>query len=961
MPRPAKRSVANKKSSPSSPPAPKTAPPDFVSAFYDHVLPSDLALFTAAERARIAASIWSLAAHRRKGQAALRVFNPSPEKDGWTVDHTVIEIVTDDMPFLVASVTGVLQNLGYAVHMVIHPVLDVVRDGKGHVRGLARSGAPGAAAESFIHVQIDHCVDAAPLHAIEAEIQAALADVRAAVEDWRKMRDTMRALGDALTPPKRQSDAAEDIGEVREFLSWLCDDNFTFLGYREINLDCRGENLALIRIVSGKGLGILRDDNIRLFGGLRDLDERKQPALRKYVRQHHVLFITKTNIATRVHRSLPMDAVFIRSFNEDGVAIGEKLFVGLFTSKTYAQTPRDIPFMRRKIADVTARMGFPPKSHDGRNLTHILNTYPHDELFQITEDELCDNVRSILQLQERARVALLPRRDPFGRYVTCLVYVPRDRYDSGLRAKIQDFLETAYGGKARSWNVRIDDSRLARAFVTIHLTPDSPKPDAQKLENDLREMCRTWSDRLRDSLSAAYGEATALALLRRYGGAFPQTYCETVPPPRAVLDVREMERVRAQPRFIAVLDDASQDVGAQRLRLKLFSPGRPLVLSETLPLLENMGLKIDYMGGPYEIMFKDGSAPIYIHEFVGVPALPSLAPFERVRPAFEDALAKVWNGDADSDPFNALTLRIGLEINAVCVLRAFARYLRQLRIPYSHEMIAAALMAHPEIAKQIYALFYVRHNPAFKGDRAKEMHSREAAIIEALADVSALEDDRVIRRYLNLVQASLRTNYFQKAENGAHKPYLSIKFDSRAVDFMPLPKPLYEIFVYSPSAEAVHLRGGKVARGGIRWSDRRDDFRNEILGLMKAQMVKNSVIVPVGSKGGFIVKHPPAEADKFQAEGVACYKTMMRGLLDITDNRIGEKIVPPKDTVRHDGDDPYLVVAADKGTAKFSDIANGIAADYGFWLDDAFASGGSAGYDHKGMGITARGAWEAVK
>jgi len=956
------RSVVPKKKNVSVPSEAKkipyaAAPADFITSFYAHVLPSDLASFSTEERARMAASIWSLASTRRAGEINLRVFNPSPKSEGWTVDHTVIEIVNDDVPFLVDSVTGVLQSRGLTVHIVIHPILFIRRDANGKAQGIAKSGAAGSVAESFMHIQVDHCFDGAQLKSLEEEVRATLQDVEAAVRDWARMRERMKAVTQTVALSKRQSADAEDIDEVRAFLHWLADDNFTFLGYREIDLAQEGGNVTSIKVKAGRGLGLLRNDEARMFGGLRDFDKRANPALRKYVRQNHVLFITKTNAITRVHRILPMDAVFVRRFDDEGTVVSEQLFVGLFTSKTYAQTPFEIPFMRRKIADVAARMNFSPESHDGRSLMHILSTYPHDELFQITEDELYANALGILQLQERARFALFPRRDPFGRYVTYLVYVPRDRYDSSLRLRIQAFLENAYEGKTLAWHVRIDDSRLARGFATIRLTPDSPYPDPAKLEHDLREMCRSWSDRLRDSLVAAYGEATALVLLRRYGDAFPESYCDAVPPARAVTDIRNLERVRAAPRFIADLDE----VGDGRVRLKLLQPERPLLLSEALPVIENMGLKVDYMGGPHEIKFKDGTAAIYIHEFVGKPALPMLAPFERIRPTFEEALEKVWSGDVENDGFNALTLRISLSWTAIVVLRAFARYLRQLRIPYSHEKMAAALVAYPQVAQKIYALFYARHNPTLRSNRDAEMKLLEAGLVEELAKIDELEDDRIIRRYMNLVQSSLRTNYFQVDANGSAKSYLSIKFDSRAVEFMPLPKPLYEIFVYSPSVEAVHLRGGKVARGGIRWSDRREDFRSEILGLMKAQMVKNSVIVPVGSKGGFIVKRPPAEADKFLAEGIACYTIMMQGLLDITDNRINGKVVPPLNVVRHDGDDPYLVVAADKGTAKFSDIANGISQKYGFWLDDAFASGGSAGYDHKNMGITARGAWEAIK
>jgi glutamate dehydrogenase len=958
MPRSAKRSVS-KKSTPLSSSAPTydlpLPPKDFIGAFYAHVLPEDLALFSAEERARIAASIWNLAAARLPGKVLLRVFNPSLQIDGWTVDHTVIEIVNDDMPFLVDSVTGVLQKRGVSVHVVIHPVISLVRDGKGKTLGLASGELEAGNAESFIHIQVDRCFDSEQLKALENEVRATLADVRAAVSDWSLMLDrAQEAIGDsALASGKAGKDDAE---EISAFLRWLIDDNFTFLGYRELRLEEKNDTISSISILPGRGLGVLRDDDLRVFGGLRDISKRQTPALLKYHRQNEILSVMKTHAITRVHRVLPMDAIFVRRFNERGFVVFERLFVGLFTSKTYAQTPRAIPLVRRKIGHVVARLNFPPRSHNGRNLMHIISTYPHDELFQISEDELYANVLGILQLQERARVALFLRRDPFDRYVTYLIYVPRDRYDSSLRQRIQKFLEEAFKGVALSWQVQIDDSLLARAFGTIRLTPESPHPDPVKLENDVREMCRTWPTRLRDRLTEAHGEAGALALLRRYGGVFPKTYQNAVEPADAVQDVRNLERMRDLPRFIVDFDKTND----KRLRVKLMQPERPLLLSESLPLIENMGLKIDYMGGPYEIKLKNAT-PVYIHEFVGSSASPLFADFARVKPAFEEALTKVWSGEVENDGFNALTLRVGLDWRAIVLLRSFARYLRQLRIPYSHEMMASTFLAHPQAARQICDLFFLRHDPALKGNREARMSAAESCLQESLADVGALEEDRIIRRYHNLVRASVRTNYFQGDETGLPKGHLSIKFNSRAVDFLPLPKPLCEIFIYSPRVEAVHLRGGKVARGGIRWSDRRDDFRNEILSLMKAQMVKNTVIVPVGSKGGFIVKHPPEDPSKMQAEGIACYKIMMRGLLDITDNAKNGKIIPPANIVRHDGDDSYLVVAADKGTAAFSDIANGISREYGFWLDDAFASGGSAGYDHKIMGITARGAWEAIK
>ena len=944
------------------------APDDFTQLFYANVLASDLSTFTPEDRDCVAASIWHLAQVRKPGQLNLRLYNPSPVVDGWTVDHTVLEIINDDMPFLVDSITGALQKRGLTVHIVIHPIIALNRDGLGKLIDVSKdqssvksaAGSGSGINESCMHIQLDHCLDPALLKQIEIDLKNTLADVRAAVEDWPKMQQRMAESIAQAAASKHQEAASENTEETREFLRWVNNNNFTYLGYRDIDLTQKDGKLSSIRVLAESGLGVLRNAEVRMFGGLRDLNKKQNPAMQRYVRQHHLLVITKTNQSARVHRPIPMDAIFVRRFNAAGDIIGERLFVGLFTSASYSQNPRDIPFLRRKIDHVLQRAGFKNSSHDGKSLIHILNNYPHDELFQINEDELLQNSLGILQLQDRARVALFARRDPFDRFATCLLYIPRDRYDSSLRARLQLFLETAFGGKAENWNVRIDDSQLARAFVTIQLTETSPHPDLTKLETDLREMCRGWTDRLRDCLVTEYGEATALALLRRYGDAFPPAYPDVVAPAMAVHDIHNLERSKTlTPENLIVDLSPPDEMGLQHL--KLFQSERPIPLSVVLPLIENMGLKIEYVNGPYEVTPKDSQKKVFIHEFVGKPAYAPIVDFHHIKPAFEEAFGKLWSGEAENDAFNALTLRVGMAWREIRVLRTFARYLRQLRIPYSHEMMAETFLHHALVAQQIYALFFARHNPDLKGDRGARCFEIEGRINEVLSKIDVLEEDRIVRRYLNLVQSSLRTNFFQITKEGLPKPYLAIKFDSRLVDFIPLPKPLYEIFVYSPRTEAVHLRGGKVARGGIRWSDRRDDFRNEILGLMKAQMVKNSVIVPVGSKGGFIVKRPPAEAEKYQAEGIACYRIMMCGLLDLTDNRVGNKIFPPDRVVRHDGDDPYLVVAADKGTAKFSDIANGISQEYGFWLDDAFASGGSAGYDHKNMGITARGAWEAVK
>lgn len=945
---------------------PASAPQNFAQNFFAGVSEEDLASYSRQEKSRIAGSLWAFGETRRAGEVKLRVYNPVREVDGWQIEHTVLEIINRDMPFLVDSTAGVLQTLGLNIHLIIHPVYHLRRDAKNK---LVECGAPvrvgdkvpeGMKAESFMHIQFDHTADPKMLARIERSVREVLAYVRAAVDDWGAMRLHAHRLAEtAATSPKRKH-AELYTKEARDFLRWMDDNNFTYLGYRDIKFNWQGDKVEGIEIVKGSGLGVLRDDSLRVFGGLRDKYAEGNPALKKYVLDENVVIIAKSNLRTHVHRPVAMDAIFIRRFDNNGRLLGESLFVGLFTSQSYAQQPKDIPFIRHKIDYVLQVAGYAPTSHDGKALVHVLNNYPHDELFQISKENLFEHAMGIVRLQERRRATLFVRRDSFDRYVSCLVYVPRDRYNSAIRYKMQTLLEDAFQGKAEDWIVRLDEGMFARASVIIRTGGVVVQADLRLLEEQLRQICRSWTDDLRRVLTQQYGEAVALEQLRRYGKAFPPVYCEATTPEMAAHDIQRLQTAGAA-LATGILVDLTEVEEGGMLRLRLYREEQPIVLSNILPMLENAGLRVEYMGGPFSVTPADAAKPIYVHEFVAHPTWQPVLAIGDIKLAFEEGFARVWSGDAENDLFNALMLRAGLGWREVVALRVMGRYLRQLRIPYSQNMVAMGLVNYPQLTRKLVELFIIRHDPDFDGTREKMFAGKLAEMNDDLAAVTGLEDDRILRRYVNLIQASLRTNFFQTDAAGAFKPYVSIKFESGAVDFMPLPKPLYEIFVYSTKMEAVHLRGGKVARGGIRWSDRLGDFRNEILGLMKAQMVKNTVIVPVGSKGGFIVKNPSSDSETFRKEGVECYRTMMRGLLDLTDNYVKGKIVPPEQVVRHDRDDPYLVVAADKGTATFSDIANGISREYGFWLDDAFASGGSAGYDHKAMGITARGAWEAVK
>ena len=607
--------------------------------------------------------------------------------------------------------------------------------------------------------------------------------------------------------------------------------------------------------------------------------------------------------------------------------------------------------------------GFAPRSHDGKALMHILDTYPRDELFQISVEELSQIATGVLHLQERQRTALFVRRDPFERFVSCMVYVPRDRYDTGLRRKLQKLLAEAYDGHCAVFSTQMSDEVLARLHLIIKTKPGKiPPVDLGKLEEDLVRASRSWSDLLEDVLVAEHGEQLGIRRLRRFEHAFPPSYQRHFDSKSAVFDIERIEEAISS-EDLAMNLYRPAGAPAELLHFKIYILDKPVPLSDVLPMLENMGLKV--IGEvPYDIEMPDRERPIWMHDFDMVAEGSAAIDLESNREAFHDAFARVWHGEMENDGFNKLVLHAGLTAREVIALRAYCKYLRQARIPFSQAYMEATLARNPKLTRLLVDLFLARFDPARAKTAERQSKKIVAAIHKLLDQVTNLDEDRIIRRYLNLILSTLRTNFFQPAAGGGEKIYCSFKFDSRAIEELPQPQPLREIFVYSPAIEGVHLRFGMVARGGLRWSDRQEDFRTEVLGLVKAQQVKNTVIVPVGSKGGFVMKQPPppeAGRDAFLAAGIECYKTFIRGLLDITDNLKRGRIVPPKQVARYDGDDPYLVVAADKGTATFSDIANGVSADYGFWLDDAFASGGSAGYDHKKMGITARGAWESVK
>ena len=931
-------------------------PPDFAERLFARAAPEDLLAYTARDLAGLAQDAWALLAERQPGNVKLRLQAPH---DGDRVgDISVLEIVNDDKPFLLDSTMGALASLGVAVRLVAHPVLGVKRDPDGRLTALDAAGAR----ESFIHIHVDRIDDEDRKTKILSAVRDTLTEVNLAVADWRAMMArvaTVTADLKANPPPLPAAEVAEAI----EFLDWLRNENFTFLGVRE---DVYDEATGVITQQPGTLLGILRHraSEVMTAGGER-LDV--PAAARELLKEPQALVIIKTNQQSRVHRRATMDLVGVKRYDAAGRLIGFLRIIGLFTSTAYTRSTRGIPYLRRKAAAVIARAGLDANSHSGKALAVVLEQYPRDELFAIDADTLLQFGLLILQLDERPRVRVLARRDRFDRFVSVLVYVPRDRFDSDVREEIGAFLADAYRGTVASYSLFFPEGPLVRVhFVIARGSGAMPDPTRAELEGGVVDIVRTWGDALADAVGEAHDPAKARALLARYQDAFSQAYREAFSPLDAVNDIRTIDALTPE-RPLAV--DFYQHVwdARQSLGLKVWSHGRPIPLSERVPVLEHMGFRVVDETTYHAQSFGRDAPDFWLHDMALTLAGGGKLDLDALKDHLETCFIMAMRGLAENDGFNGLVLAAGLPWRDIALLRAFARYLRQIRVPYSQDYLWATLVRHGAIAARLAALFHARFDPRL-GAPGGERAAREAALVAeidaALAEVESLDEDRIIRHFVNVVQSATRTNFYQLGADGRVKAEIAFKLDSHRVDGMPLPRPLCEIFIYSPRLEAVHMRFGKVARGGIRWSDRPQDFRTEVLSLVKAQQVKNAVIVPVGAKGGYVPKRMPAggSRDAVQAEGVATYRIFMSTMLDITDNIAADgKLVPPADTVRHDGDDPYLVVAADKGTATFSDIANGIAQEHGFWLDDAFASGGSAGYDHKTMGITARGAWESVK
>ena len=904
----------------------------------------DLAPLSAAELKTVAEQMAGAAQMRKPGQHCIQLIDAPA--------HTAYAIINDDMPFIIDSLTAEIGRLGYPVELLLHPIMQVRRE-KGALRDIRVAANQDAghdyAAESHVYIRLEQHLPADAAKALAGTLGQVLDDVRLATTDWRAM---LKHIDETIAELNRAEDGHEwdDIKEARDFLAYIRDNNFTFLGYRAYRF-AEKQGRTISKAVPGTDLGLLKKPGKIYFD-----DDNGSPEAEAMATARWPVTVSKLiDERSSVHRHVPLDVVSIKMLDKQGQLIGMHVFVGLFTSTTYSCRTGDIPIVRQKVRQTIESVAFKPGSHDAKALEHILEKMPRDELFQASTDEVRDLSLGILRLQTKPRIALFTHLDPMKQYMSCLVYVPRDRYDTDFRLNATRVLEAGINGRVTNYFTSLDDSALARILFTVRLDRPDPQFDHAKLEQQLIDIGREWHERLRAVLVEREGRGHGMDLAHRYGRAFGAAYHESIAIDNAVHDIRQLEVLRQQEEPIRLelyrLNDAPDD----NYRLKVYNRQSPVPLAEILPLLDNMGLKA-ISETPFEV-HPEGSDAVWIHDFA-LQGAPNLH-LDQIKDNFEQTFVEVWRGRAENDGLNALVLLANLDWREVLMLRAYNNYLRQARFPYSRRYVEQVLATYPFITRELVGLFHALHDPKGKGKAG----GRDEKIVEMLQNVDKLDHDRIIRMLMVLIKETLRTNYYQPKPDGRPRSLISMKLNSANIPDLPLPRPHVEIFVYSARVEAIHLRGGEIARGGIRWSDRHDDFRTEILGLLKAQMVKNTVIVPVGAKGGFIVKQPPQTGGRaaYLQEGVECYKLFVQSLLDITDNLSGGKILRPKNVVCHDAPDPYLVVAADKGTATFSDTANSLSLAANFWLGDAFASGGSAGYDHKGMGITAKGGWESVK
>jgi glutamate dehydrogenase len=927
----------------------------FLREYFAHVPYEDLQGRDEKTMARAALAHLEFGTVRRKGQPLIRFFNPTLEEHGYESAFSFVEMVNDDMPFLVDSVLAAINRQGLTVHITVHPIIRVSRDSNGRVSRIGPADSDTGQLESYVRFAIDKETDPQHIKLLKQEILKVLADVRVAVRDWKAMREKMCEARSLMEygPPGVDDELRS---ESQRLLEWFVEDHFTFLGYREYKLMRRKERVFL-KPVEGSGLGLLSHDE----RGENKTVELTH-AMQRLARSKDWLILTKANSRSTVHRHAYLDYIGVKVFNRKGTAIGERRFIGLFTSIAYSESPRNIPLLRHKVKRIIERTEVDASGHRGKALMHILDTFPRDELFESSIQDLARTAMGILNLQDRQRVRLFVRRDAFRRFFSCMVFVPRERYTTATRRRIETILKDAFEGIAIDSSVQISDSPLARLHTIVRMPPgERPRVSIHAIEAQIAAVIVSWADRLREEMVLAFGDDDGHKLFRVYGDIFPAGYQEDTDPRDACSDISSIDKMLAagKRRAVELYRPAGSEPG--HMHFMVFSAGEPLALSDALPILEQMGLDV-YTEHPYELKMHGGEA-LWIQEFHLRHRGASEIDVKAASSRFEECFMRVLQGDAEIDGLNRLILTADLDWRKTSLLRCYAKYLQQLGLAFSQDYMEDVLAGHTRLVGLLLEQFQAMFDPAISKNRRSQLLSTiEPAVQREVSKARNVDEDRILSAFAGAVSATLRTNFYLPGDFHGHRRCISIKLDPSMLSEAPLPRPKYEIFVFSPDVEGVHLRGGDIARGGLRWSDRREDFRTEVLGLMKAQVVKNTVIVPTGAKGGFFCKRAPdGDRDIVMKTGIECYRTFISGLLDITDNVIEGKVVTPEGVIRRDGEDPYLVVAADKGTATFSDIANEISRSYGFWLDDAFASGGSAGYDHKKMGITARGAWEAVK
>ncbi len=939
----------------------------YLRAYYQRIASEDLA--PPSRLAAVAQAHARLGLSRPQGRALVQVREPADAQlHSASRSGLVVDIVIDDMPYLVDSVTTELNRHEAEIRLLVHPVLRVRRDVTGALRGIlgvcadASPDVPGQPeadeiTESWIHVELGPPRDKVTADQLATELRHVLDDVRVVVEDQARMGAMARGLAADLGG-QRGAEPGSDRAEHGDLLRWLADGNFLFLGYREYDLVRTADGTGL-RAVPGTGLGILRHAQ----PGKESVRKMSTQVARRAQDPAERLVLAKANSRSTVYRASYLDYVSVKKVGPDETVIGEYRFLGLYTHAAHTAPIADVPVLRRKLAQVLAEAEVSRDSHDGKDLVEILEDYPRDELFEISAEELTPIALGVLRLRERKQTRLFLRRDRYGRYMSCLVYLPRDRYTTKVRLRAQGILRAALHGVSVDYSATVGDSALARLYVVVRGEPGRPVPrvDAVALERKLAAAVRSWDEDLAAEAIHVLGEQRAGEVLELGGARIPETYKADVSAADAVDDLSTMLALHESGLQFAV----RLVEHPERWTLVVYRSGTPITLSDVLPQLQHMGVEV-VDEHPYAFKGSSAAGSFWIYEFGLRP--PAAAASGSLQQVFEEALTALWHGETEDDGFNALVLMAGLAWREVTLLRAYAKYLRQAGMRFSEDYVQRVLRSNAPITRLLIRLFESRFDPARQSGASERGEAITEEIRGQLDEVTSLDADRILRSYLALIDATLRTNYYKQDSPGpgpgvdGPRP-LVLKLDPSTIPGIAEPRPKFEIFVFSPRLEAVHLRFGRVARGGLRWSDRLEDFRTEVLGLVKAQEVKNAVIVPAGAKGGFVCKRLPDPADReaYQAEVLACYKTFIAGMLDVTDNIDGDQVVPPPGVVRRDGDDPYLVVAADKGTATFSDTANEVAGRYGFWLGDAFASGGSEGYDHKKMGITARGAWESVK